>query len=92
MAALAPVTGRSAPRLGARFQPPVGNRDIMYFVETVLRDVCAGAGGSPFYIPKPVKGRFVKQAPIERCDGAFGQQESLLKRSPCNPIRNEQEP
>lgn len=47
------------------FPATVGNPMIMYFVETVVRDMANTAGGSPFYIRNRVKAVLVEDAPIE---------------------------
>lgn len=47
------------------FPASVGNPIIMYFVETVLRDVAQEAGGSPFYIRNRIKDSLVQDAPVE---------------------------
>lgn len=49
--------------LGA-FPASVGNPIIMYFVETVVRDMAESAGGSPFYIRNRVKDALVAPAEI----------------------------
>ncbi len=54
--------------LGA-FPASVGNPVIMYFVETVVRDMAESAGGSPFYIRNRVKEALVSPAEITRSDG-----------------------
>jgi len=46
------------------FPATVGNPMIMYFVETVIRDMASTAGGSPFYIRNRVKAALVKKVPI----------------------------
>ena len=46
------------------FPASVGNPIIMYFVETVVRDMAESAGGSPFYIRNRVKEALVQPADI----------------------------
>ncbi|WP_346911965.1 hypothetical protein [uncultured Roseibium sp.] len=46
------------------FPATVGNPMIMYFVETVIRDMASTAGGSPYYIRNRVKAALVKKVPI----------------------------
>jgi hypothetical protein len=46
------------------FPATVGNPIIMYFVETVLRDVAQQAGGSPFYIRNRIKESLVQVTEI----------------------------
>lgn len=43
-----------------KFPASVGNPIIMYFVETVVRDMAESAGGSPFYIRNRVKDALAK--------------------------------
>ncbi|WP_424985418.1 hypothetical protein [Microbulbifer sp. S227A] len=52
------------------FPASVGNPIIMYFVETVVRDMAESAGGSPFYIRNRVKEALVQPAEI-RADQAI---------------------
>ncbi|WP_353476513.1 hypothetical protein PVT71_26730 (plasmid) [Salipiger sp. H15] len=47
------------------FPASVGNPMIMYFYETVIRDMAETAGGSPFYIRNRVKEALVRPAEIE---------------------------
>lgn len=54
--------------LGA-FPASVGNPVIMYFVETVVRDMAESAGGSPFYIRNRVKEALISPAEITEADG-----------------------
>lgn len=48
-----------------RFPANVGNPMIMYFYESVIRDMAETAGGSPFYIRNRVKEALVQPADIE---------------------------
>ncbi|TCS64485.1 hypothetical protein EDD52_10545 [Primorskyibacter sedentarius] len=50
-----------------RFPASVGNPMIMYFYETVIRDMAEAAGGSPFYIRNRVKEALV--TPSEAVEG-----------------------
>jgi hypothetical protein len=50
-------------KLGA-FPASVGNPMIMYFYETVVRDMAEVAGGSPFYIRNRVKESLVQTSDI----------------------------
>lgn len=52
-------------RVLGEFPASVGNPIILYFVETVVRDMAESAGGSPFYIRNRVKEALVKPAEIE---------------------------
>lgn len=47
------------------FPASVGNPMIMYFYETVVRDMAEAAGGSPFYIRNRVKDALIQSSEIE---------------------------
>ena len=47
------------------FPASVGNPIIMYFYETVVRDMAESAGGSPFYIRNRVKDALVSLSEVE---------------------------
>ena len=64
MARLKFTQGEKSKNLGA-FPATVGNPIIMYFVETVLRDVAQQAGGSPFYIRNRIKESLVQVAKVD---------------------------
>ncbi|WP_417672050.1 hypothetical protein [Roseibium sp.] len=51
-------------KIGA-FPATVGNPMIMYFVETVIRDMAGTAGGSPYYIRNRVKAALLQDVPVE---------------------------
>lgn len=65
--------GEKHRNIGA-FPATVGNPMIMYFVETVVRDMAQNAGGSPFYIRNRVKDSLIQFAEIQsenlQIDGA----------------------
>lgn len=63
MARLKFTQGEKYRNLG-QFPATVGNPIIMYFVETVLRDVAQNAGGSPFYIRNRIKESLVQPAAV----------------------------
>lgn len=46
------------------FPASVGNPMIMYFYETVVRDMAAAAGGSPFYIRNRIKEALLNEAEV----------------------------
>lgn len=54
------------------FPVSVGNPIIMYFVETVARDMAETAGGSPFYIRNRMKEALLHPAEVTQGDAAFG--------------------
>ncbi len=51
-------------RVGA-FPASVGNPLIMYFLETIVRDLSGLAGGSPFYMRNRIKAELLKQHPVQ---------------------------
>ena len=53
------------------FPASVGNPIIMYFVETVVRDMAETAGGSPFYIRNRIKESLISPAERAARDVAF---------------------
>ncbi|SHN15737.1 hypothetical protein [Roseibium suaedae] len=62
----APKGEESGPfRTLAEFPASVGNPLILYFVETVVRDMAATAGGSPYYIRNRVKASLLESVPVE---------------------------
>ncbi|MEJ8475641.1 hypothetical protein [Roseibium algae] len=63
MAGLQFVQGEKFRKIG-EFPSTVGNPMIMYFVETVIRDMAGTAGGSPYYIRNRVKAALIEDAPI----------------------------
>ncbi len=55
-----------------RFPASVGNPMIMYFYETVVRDMAESAGGNPFYIRNRVKDALVQPSELETGEAEFG--------------------
>ena len=53
------------------FPASVGNPMIMYFYETVVRDMAEAAGGSPFYIRNRVKDSLIQPSEIEDGEAVF---------------------
>ncbi|MEO0831078.1 MAG: hypothetical protein AAFY03_11560 [Pseudomonadota bacterium] len=51
-----------------KFPASVGNPMIMYFYETVVRDMAETAGGSPFYIRNRVKEALTKPWDVEKSE------------------------
>ena len=52
-------------RVLGQFPASVGNPMIMYFYETVVRDMAETAGGSPFYIRNRIKESLIQPAIVE---------------------------
>jgi hypothetical protein len=55
-----------------RFPASVGNPMIMYFYESVIRDMAESAGGSSFYIRNRVKDALLRPTDIETGEAEFG--------------------
>lgn len=53
------------------FPASVGNPMIMYFVETVVRDMAESAGGSPFYIRNRVKDSLLRPSDVTNGTALF---------------------
>ena len=65
------VQGETRQRAGT-FPDSVGNPLIMYFLETVLRDMANQAGGSPFYIRNRIKDALLRDADIRPVELTLG--------------------
>ena len=61
------------------FPASVGNPIILYFMESVVRDMASSAGGSPFYIRNRVKAALLEPAAEEQ-GGADGQTVAVTLR------------
>ncbi|SMX32360.1 hypothetical protein [Actibacterium lipolyticum] len=68
------------------FPANVGNPVIMYFVETVVRDMAQTAGGSPFYIRNRVKDSLVQFAEIESGTATFDGAEVAVQEITLRPF------
>lgn len=68
------------------FPASVGNPIIMYFVETVVRDMAESAGGSPFYIRNRVKEALVAPAEIADEPAKVGGQEVAAREITIRPF------
>lgn len=73
-------------RVVGAFPATVGNPIILYFVETVLRDVAQQAGGSPFYVRNRIKDALVKPAEIEDVKARLGDDEVSARRVTLRPF------
>ena len=71
------------------FPASVGNPIIMYFVESVLRDVASETGGSPFYIRNRIKEALVADTPIEDKTVLFGTTNVEAKRITLHPLQED---
>jgi hypothetical protein len=50
------------------FPANVGNPLIMYFLETVVKDLASFAGGSPYYIRNRIKASLLEQRPVRELE------------------------
>lgn len=73
-------------RVVGLFPATVGNPIIMYFVETVLRDVAHEAGGSPFYIRNRIKDALIQPAPIEEITVSVDGEDVIAKTITLRPF------
>ncbi len=73
-------------RVVGLFPATVGNPIIMYFVETVLRDVAQEAGGSPFYIRNRIKDALIQPAPIEEITVSLDGEDVIAKTITLRPF------
>ncbi len=71
------------------FPATVGNPIIMYFVETVIRDVAQEAGGSPFYIRNRVKDSLIQFAEINDASKPFGGSDVGVQQITLRPFLND---
>ncbi|MCP4073735.1 MAG: hypothetical protein GY742_18715 [Hyphomicrobiales bacterium] len=76
-------------RVVGSFPATVGNPIIMYFVETVIRDVAHNTGGSPFYIRNRVKESLIQFAEIENKVLPFGGNDVPVKQITLHPFLND---
>ncbi len=68
------------------FPAAVGNPIIMYFLETVIRDVAHNTGGSPFYIRNRIKESVVRFAPPRAGTVSFDGRDRAVKQIVLRPF------
>jgi hypothetical protein len=71
------------------FPVDVGNPVIMYFMETVVRDMSESAGGSPFYIRNRLKEALVRPAEVRDVTAAYGADEVPAQSVTLHPFEND---
>lgn len=76
-------------RIVGSFPASVGNPIILYFVETVLRDVAKQAGGSPFYIRNRIKDSLLDVEPIRDVSAAYDGAELPAQAITLHPFRDD---
>lgn len=72
-----------------RFPATVGNPMIMYFYETVVRDMADSAGGSPFYIRNRVKDALSRPTEVETGTATFDGQTVETRTVRLQPFLND---
>lgn len=72
-----------------KFPATVGNPVIMYFVETVLRDMAKEAGGSPFYIRNRIKDALVSPAEIRDVTTDYDGREIAAREISLKPFEDD---
>ncbi|EFO30288.1 conserved hypothetical protein [Roseibium sp. TrichSKD4] len=80
--------GEKYRKIGA-FPATVGNPMIMYFVETVIRDMAGTAGGSPFYIRNRVKASLIEKTPINDTEITVDNEMVPAKTVTLYPFKND---
>jgi len=71
------------------FPADIGNPVIMYFMETVVRDMAESAGGSPFYIRNRLKEALVRPAEVVELTSAYGGREVPARSVTLRPFEND---
>ena len=80
--------GDKARRVGS-FPAEVGNPLIMYFLETVIRDLAQTAGGSPFYIRNRIKAAVISDRPVEDQEISLGGRTVTARTVTLHPFEND---
>lgn len=75
-------------RVGA-FPASVGNPLIMYFLETVVRDLSGLAGGSPYYMRNRIKAELLKEHPVQEVTVKWGDRRVEAQSVVLYPFRND---
>nr|WP_319387409.1 hypothetical protein [uncultured Roseibium sp.] len=75
-------------RVGA-FPASVGNPLIMYFLETVVRDLSGLAGGSPYYMRNRIKAELLKEHPVQEVTVQLGDRQVGAQSVVLYPFRND---
>lgn len=72
-----------------QFPASVGNPIIMYFYESVVRDMAATAGGSPFYIRNRVKEALVSSSEVEEGEATLDGRTVAIRTVRLYPFRDD---
>ncbi|MBD8891039.1 hypothetical protein [Roseibium litorale] len=73
----------------AEFPASVGNPLILYFVETVVRDMAATAGGSPYYIRNRVKASLLETVPVETASQSYQGKDIDVQKLTLRPFKSD---
>ncbi|MGC9418845.1 MAG: hypothetical protein ACP5EN_07715 [Rhodovulum sp.] len=71
------------------FPAEVGNPVVMYFLESLVRDVAETSGGSPFYIRNRLKESLVRSAEVEEVEAPFGGGEVQARALTLHPFEDD---
>ena len=71
------------------FPAGVGNPIIMYFYESVVRDMAEAAGGSPFYIRNRVKEALIRPSEVEEGEAQFDGRTVSTRTISLHPFRDD---
>lgn len=71
------------------FPASVGNPMIMYFYESVIRDMAASAGGSPYYIRNRVKDALVQSSDVEEGEAVVDGQTVMTQTVRLYPFKDD---
>ncbi len=85
---LTAVQGETRQRAGT-FPASVGNPLIMYFLESVLRDMSNQAGGSPFYIRNRIKDALLRDAEIRPLSVPIGGHDVAAQEITLHPFADD---
>lgn len=72
-----------------RFPASVGNPIIMFFYESVLRDMAEATGGSPHYIRNRVKEALVQPGELDTAEAVIGGQTAQVRIIRLFPFRDD---
>jgi len=80
--------GEASRTIGS-FPASVGNPMIMYFVETVARDMAESTGGSPFYIRNRMKEALLRPSEIREVEADFDGHPVAARALTLRPFEND---
>jgi len=71
------------------FPAQVGNPVVMYFLESLVRDIAESSGGSPFYIRNRLKDSLVRSAEVAEVEAAYGDGEIQAQALTLHPFEGD---